>query len=113
MTSAPRRRLSVSRPSSPLPSTLKRRPSAALVVALLALFVALGGPAEAKRLITGKQVRDGSLQARDLSRKAVRDLRKTPRASVDEGALADAAITNAKLRNGAVTAVKLLSLIHI
>ena len=91
----------------PLPSLLKRRPSAALVVALIALFVALGGPAEAGRLITGKQVKDRSLQARDLSRKAVRELRETPRASVGERALVNAAVTNAKLRDGAVTAVKL------
>ena len=73
----------------------------------MALFVALGGPAEARRLITGKQVKDRSLQARDLSRKAVRELRQTPRASVGERALVDAAVTNAKLRDGAVTAVKL------
>ena len=91
----------------PLPSIPKRRPSAALVIALLALFVALGGPAEAGRLITGKQVKDRSLQARDLSRKAVRNLRRTPRASVGEPALANAGVTNAKLRDAAVTAAKL------
>lgn len=79
----------------------------ALVVALLALFVALGGPAEARKLITGKQVKDRSLGVRDLSRKAVRELRKTPRASVSERALVNAAVTNAKLRDGSVTAVKL------
>ena len=90
-----------------LPSVLRRRPSAALVVALIALFVALGGPAEARRLITGKQVKDRSLEARDLTRKAVRELRVTPRASVGERALVDAAVTNAKLRDGGVTAVKL------
>lgn len=90
-----------------MPSVPKRRPSAALVIAVLALFVALGGPAEARRLITGAEVKDRSLQARDLSRKAVRELRTTPRASVSERALADAAVANAKLRDGAVTAVKL------
>jgi hypothetical protein len=90
-----------------VPFPLKRRPSAALVVALVALFVALGGPAEAGRLITGKQVKDRSLQGRDLSRKAVRELRKTPRASVGERALVNGAVTNAKLRDGSVTAVKL------
>ena len=90
-----------------MPSLLKRRPSAALLVALLALFVALGGPAEAGRLLTGKQIKDRSLQARDLSRKAVRELRKTPQSSVDQRALVDAAVTNEKLRDGSVTAVKL------
>lgn len=90
-----------------LPSALKHRPSTALVVALLALFVALGGPAEARKLITGKQVKNRSLGVRDLSRKTVRELRKTPRASVGERALVNAAVTNGKLRDGSVTAVKL------
>jgi hypothetical protein len=59
----------------------RRRPSAALVVALLALFVALGGPAQAARVakrITSADVKDRSLKLKDLSRDAVRDLR-TPR----------------------------------
>jgi hypothetical protein len=84
-----------------------RRPSAALLVALLALFVALGGPAQAARLVTGGQVKDHSLQAKDLSRKAVRSLRKTPASSVNTRALRNGAVSNAKLANGAVTAAKL------
>jgi hypothetical protein len=82
------------------------RPSPALVVALLALFVAVGGPAEAARLITGEQVKNHSLQANDLSRKAVRQLRKTPASSVGEKALANGGVSTAKLRDGAVTSVK-------
>lgn len=84
-----------------------RRPSVALVVALIALFVALGGPAEAARLITGKQVKDRSLQVKDLSRRAVRDLRRTPSSSVGQKALRDGAVTSPKLQDGAVTAVKI------
>jgi len=84
-----------------------RRPSAALVVALIALFVAVGGPAEAARLITGKQVKDRSLQVKDLSRRAVRDLRRTPSSSVGQKALRDGAVTSPKLQDGAVTAVKI------
>lgn len=84
-----------------------RRPSAALVVALIALFVALGGPAEAARLITGKQVKDHSLKTKDLSRKAVKSLRRTPRSSVGERQLQSGAVTNARLRDGAVTAIKI------
>jgi hypothetical protein len=89
-----------------LPSASRRRPSAALVIALLALFVALGGPAEAARLIGSKQVANRSLKTEDLSRKAVRTLRKTPRRSVGERALADGGVTSPKLRDGAVTSVK-------
>ena len=53
-----------------------------MLVALLALFIALGGPAQARKLINGAdirkgtvrsaQIRDGSLTARDLSSAAVR-----------------------------------------
>jgi len=89
-----------------LPSVLRRRPSAALVIALLALFVAVGGPAEAARLIGSEQVANHSLKTQDLSRKAVRTLRQTPRRSVGERALADAGVTTPKLRDGAVTSVK-------
>lgn len=50
---------------------------------ILALFVALEGPAlaadgahhVARKLVTGKQVKDGSLQAKDLSKKARASLR--------------------------------------
>ncbi len=34
-----------------------------MLVALLALFVALGGPAQAKRLIDGKDIRKGTIPA--------------------------------------------------
>ena len=52
---------------------MKRRPSFAAVVALLALFVALGGPAHAQRMlgkgsVKSREVKDGSLTASDLGR---------------------------------------------
>jgi hypothetical protein len=53
-----------------------------MLVALLALFVALGGPAQAKHLINGKdirkgtvggvQIKDKSIATRDLSTSTVR-----------------------------------------
>jgi hypothetical protein len=52
-----------------------RRPSAALVVALLALFVALGGTATAaKLLITTKQIKDGTIRVVDINAKARKEL---------------------------------------
>jgi hypothetical protein len=74
-----------------------------MLVALLALFVALGGPAEAKRLLIGsKQVRNHSLQVRDLSKKAVKSLRRTPNGSVTESKLRNGSVTPGKLARGAV-----------
>jgi hypothetical protein len=80
-----------------------RRPSAPLLVALLALLVALGGPAHAERLINGakikrtsvasKQIKDRAVRGRDLAPATVRRLRAT----------ADRSITDAKLAAGAVT----------
>src|SRR5918994_1278649 len=84
-----------------------RRPSAALVVALLALFVAVGGPAEAARLIGSKAVANRSLKTEDLSRKPVRKLQTTPRRSVGERQLRNGAVATGKLRDRAVTPVKI------
>jgi hypothetical protein len=90
----------------------RRRPSAATVIALLALFVALGGPAQAAHLIngkllrkgtvTGRAIKDRSLDTHDLSRSAVRRLETTPPASVTELQLANGAVTPGKIARGAV-----------
>jgi hypothetical protein len=89
-----------------------KRPSLPLVVASLALFIALGGPAEAQRLISGndlakgsvtsRTVKDRSLQMRDLSRRTERRLRATRNNSITEVKLANGAVTPGKLALGAV-----------
>jgi hypothetical protein len=98
-----------------------------MVVALIALFVALGGPAQAKRLmdgrsiragtITTKQIKNGSLAKVDLSKAAVKSLTATPASSVRSAQIADgsvlapdlgaASVGAAQLQPGAVTASKL------
>jgi hypothetical protein len=88
-----------------------------MLVALLALFVALGGPAQARRLINGgdiragtvrsKQLKDRTIALRDLNPVVVRQLRLTPDSTITESKLASGAVTNAKLGNGAVGAGKL------
>jgi hypothetical protein len=94
-----------------------RRPSPAMLVALLALFLALGGPAQARRLINGKeikkgtvrsaQIKDGTLALRDLNPTVVRQLESTPANSITEGMLVNGAVTANKLGAGAVTGGKL------
>jgi hypothetical protein len=89
-----------------------RRPSAPLLVALLALFVALGGPAHAERLINGekitrnsvgsKQIKDRSVQRSDLARATVRTLRRTPDRSITGPKLADGAVGPRALAPGSV-----------
>jgi len=72
-----------------------------MVIALLALFVALGGPAQAARVVqsvTSADVKDGSLKTRDLSRSTVRELRTPRNGSVTEAKIADGAVSPAKIR---------------
>jgi hypothetical protein len=89
-----------------------RRPSGTSLVAIAALFVAVGGPAQAARLIDGgdiregtvtsKQVKDRSLKPEDLTKRAVRSLTATPDRSVVEGKLAGADVTTRVLAPGSV-----------
>ena len=86
---------------------MKRRPSFATGIALLALFIALGGPAEAQKLlgkgdVNSRTVKDHSLKLRDLSRRTVRNLRSTANMSITEAKIANGAVTPGKLAPRAV-----------
>ena len=97
-----------------MPSTAPRlrRPSAPMIVALLALFVALGGPAEAARLINGgkikkgtvgsKQLADGGVKARDLAPGAIDRLTATPADSIGPLQLGTNAVTTDALAPNSV-----------
>jgi hypothetical protein len=88
-----------------------------MVVALLALFAALDGPATAARLIDGRsissnsitthQVRNHTLVTRDLSAAAVAALRATPARSVGAKQLRTGAVDATRLADGAVGSSKL------
>ena len=83
-----------------------------MLVAMLALFVALGGPAQAARLINGsdikagtvasKQLKDRSIKPRDLSSSAVRMLQSTPDNSVTALKLGEHSVTTRALAPGSV-----------
>jgi hypothetical protein len=60
----------------------KRLPSASMIVALLALVVAMSGTAAAASLITSKNIKDGTIQTKDLSKRAISSLRPAPVAGV-------------------------------
>jgi hypothetical protein len=98
-----------------------------MVVALLALFIALGGPAQARKLIDGRDLRKGSVSGRaikdhsiakaDLTKTAVRSLTATPANSVGSAQIIDGevhapdlgagSVGPAQLAAGAVTGSKL------
>ncbi len=83
-----------------------------MVVALIALFVALGGPAQARKLldgsllrrgsVTGRAIKDGSIAKADLTKGAVRSLTATPASSVRSAQIADGQVLAPDLGAGAV-----------
>jgi hypothetical protein len=107
--------------------TPRRRPTPAALIALLALFIALDGPAEARRLLRGSDLRKGAITARevrngaltggqvknrslhleDLARSTVATLRATPPASIGAKELQAGAVGTAALADGGVASGKL------
>jgi len=53
-------------------SILKGRPSPALVVAIVALFVAFSGTATAALVMTGKNIKDGTITGKDVKNRTLR-----------------------------------------
>lgn len=107
-----------------------RRPSPALAVALLALFLALDGPAAAQRAaksisgsrlksnsVTGAKIRNGSLTRSDLSSRTQAQLKvpgnrtvsatKLRPNAVGAAAIANDAVNTPDLNQGAVTSEKI------
>lgn len=88
-----------------------------MVVASLALFVALGGPASAAHLIDGRtikrnsistaQIRNHTIKVVDLSALTYKTLRTTPARSVGATQLRDGAVGSRALAPGSVDATKL------
>ena len=84
-----------------------------MVVALIALFIALGGPAEAKKrlidggllrknTVTGLAIKNGTIAKADLSKTAVRSLTATPAGSVGSAQIVDGQVLAPDLGAGSV-----------
>ena len=88
-----------------------------MVVALIALFIALGGPAQAKRVldgkllakgtVTGRAIKNGSIAKADLSKAAVKSLERTPPKSVGSAQIIDGQVLAPDLGAGSVTSTAL------
>lgn len=106
--------MSADEPGTVTSMRILRRPSPAMAVALLALFIALGGPAQAERVInakllakgtvTSRAIKNGTIRKADLSKATVRSLTTTPRNSVRSAQIVDAQVLAPDLGAGAVTA---------
>ena len=94
-----------------------RRPSAGTSIAVVALFVALGGPAEAAKVIsgstiknesiTGKKIKARSVTLSDLSVGTRRTLVQTPLGSITGAEIRDAAVGTVDLAPSSITPVQL------
>jgi hypothetical protein len=78
---------------------LRRRPSPATAIALVALFVALGGTSYAALVVTGRNVRNGSLTGADVKTNSLTgvDIRGIHGADVTNNSLTSADVAESKL----------------
>src|SRR4051794_31159706 len=82
------------------------RPSAAMIVALVALFVALGGTAYAAATIGSGQIIDESIKSQDIKNGEVKNADLGTDA-VGSGKISDGQVKAADIANGAITSDKL------
>ena len=81
------------------------RPSAAMIVALLALFIALGGVSYGVATIGTGDIKNGAVTTKKLKNGAV-TTKKLKKGAVTTKKLKNGAVTTKKLRNRAITATK-------
>jgi hypothetical protein len=93
----------------------RRRPSPAMVVALLALFVALAGSSYAALRVTGRNVANGSLTGADVRTNSVtgRDIRGLRSGDVTNGSLggvdiADGSLTGSDVARDSLTGAEVI-----
>ena len=79
------------------------RPSPALVISLIALFVALGGTGYAALKVTGKNVKNRSLTGKDVKKNSLRgtEIRESKLGKVPRAAIADSAANAGNAGNAA------------
>jgi hypothetical protein len=86
-----------------------RRPSPAMLVAVFALFIALGGSAlavtAAKNSVKSKSIKNGAVKKQDLATAAV-TADKVADGAIGTAKLADGSVATAKLADGSVTTPK-------
>ena len=80
--------------------------SAALALAAVALFIALGGTTWASGLIGGGQIKNGAITSKKIHKGAVQNV-NLAKGAVESANLAGGAVQNANLTDGAVTTSKL------
>ena len=88
------------------------RPSPALVIALVALFVSIGGVGYAASKIGTNDIQNGAVTNKKLHKAAVKT-RKLAKKAVKSGKLADQAVGTGKIADGAVTSAKVAKLAPI
>lgn len=79
------------------------RPSPAMAVALVSLFVALGGSATAAVLVTGAQIKDGTVRSADIANGSLLGT-DVANSSIRSADVADGSLTGQDVLNGSLTA---------